>query len=135
MSTRHPMYWRWDSMRKRCNNPANKDYAHYGAKGITLCERWAKFENFILDMGAPPSKKHTVDRIDNSKGYSPENCRWATQETQIRNQARYGKCRQGHVYEDGSFRWTHNGKARARRCLICLKNKNHPPDTRKGIEL
>jgi hypothetical protein len=58
---------------------------HYKKRGITYCARWETFENFYADMGDPPSPKHSLDRIDNNKGYSKENCRWATGSQQARN--------------------------------------------------
>jgi hypothetical protein len=79
-----PEYKIWKSMRRRCINPDRPDYRFYGAKGITVCERWDKFENFFADMGKRPDGL-TLDRIDNSGNYTPENCRWATWETQFAN--------------------------------------------------
>lgn len=79
----------WNAMRHRCGNPQNNAWADYGGRGITVCERWREsFENFIADMGARPSPRHSIDRINNSAGYSPENCRWATQSEQMRNTRR-----------------------------------------------
>lgn len=79
-------YTAWYCMIQRCDNPKNKDYAHYGGRGITVCERWGNsFENFYRDMGDKPSPRHSIDRIDNSKGYSPDNCIWATKAQQARN--------------------------------------------------
>jgi len=78
------IYKLWTSMMQRCTNPAGKDYPRYGGRGITVCERWTRFENFYADMGLRPEGK-TLDRIDNDKGYSPDNCRWATLQEQMRN--------------------------------------------------
>ena len=79
------IYEVWCNMRRRCLDPKNKSYKHYGGRGITVCERWLDFSNFYADMGDPPSPKHTLDRIDNNGGYCPSNCRWADTATQIRN--------------------------------------------------
>ena len=75
----HPLYGIWKAMANRCLNPRNKHYKNYGGRGIKLCKRWwhtPKF--FIADMGLKPSAKHSLDRIDNNKGYNPKNCRWST---------------------------------------------------------
>lgn len=72
-------YGVWMSMKARCGNPKTAGYKRYGGRGIFVCERWMKFENFIIDMGARPTNKHSLDRIDTNKGYEPKNCRWADQ--------------------------------------------------------
>lgn len=82
------LYYIWDGMIGRCERPKNKDYSRYGAKGIHVCERWLGrdgYGNFCADMGPRP-KGYSIDRIDGSKGYSPENCRWATPKQQVLNQ-------------------------------------------------
>ena len=78
-------YQSWLDMRKRCNNPRNHAFARYGGKGITVCARWDCFETLLSDMGHCPSREHSIDRIDNSKGYDPDNCRWADHRQQNQN--------------------------------------------------
>lgn len=78
----------WVAMISRCTNPANKAYKDYGGRGITVSEEWGCYENFIRDMGSRPSSKHSIERINNDRGYSKENCKWATRAEQSRNHRR-----------------------------------------------
>ena len=77
-------YQCWGDMKTRCNCPTNIQYHRYGGRGITVCPEWMDFRNFLKDMGEKPKGK-TIDRIDNSKGYSKDNCRWATPMEQSQN--------------------------------------------------
>jgi hypothetical protein len=74
----------WRGMLQRCGNGKDKDFKNYGGRGITVCKRWMKFENFYADMGDPPPNT-TLDRKENSAGYSHKNCRWATRAIQATN--------------------------------------------------
>jgi hypothetical protein len=71
-------------MMQRCGNPNNPQFKDYGERGITVCERWKTFKNFLTDMGVRPEGL-TLDRKDNNKGYTPDNCKWSTKQEQQRN--------------------------------------------------
>lgn len=83
----HPLYDVYANMRKRCLDKTNQAYHNYGGRGITICDRWSNsIESFIEDMGERPTPTHSLDRVDNNKGYSPENCKWSTPIEQNNNQ-------------------------------------------------
>ena len=84
--TRVPEYRAWGNIVQRCTKPSNPQWKNYGGRGITICDRWREsFAAFMEDMGPKPSPDHTIDRIDNERGYEPGNCQWATKKQQCRN--------------------------------------------------
>lgn len=82
----------WSGMLQRCTNPKVRAYQHYGARGISVCDRWRRFEDFLADMGDAPAE-HSIERVDNDRGYEPGNCKWLPQALQAQN-------RRGNVYLD-----------------------------------
>jgi hypothetical protein len=93
-----PEYRAWGAMRQRCRNPKHKKWKFYGGKGHDVL--YPSFEAFLGEVGCKPTPRHTIDRIDNDKGYEPGNCRWATPEEQRLNQRR----RNGPVVEHAESR-------------------------------
>lgn len=78
-------YRTWAQMRGRCYNKKHDSFNNYGGRGITVCERWKKYQNFLADMGRAPSTEHSIDRKNNNGNYEPGNCRWATKKEQSNN--------------------------------------------------
>ena len=98
LSKKHPLaYKAWKSLRQRCNNPKNKDYKDYGARGITVCKEWDSFECFLKDMG-DKTVNQSIDRIDVNLGYFAKNCRWANSQQQAENKRNNHK-----IFINGQF--------------------------------
>lgn len=84
--TKHKLYGRYSKMIRRCYNPSSEQYKYYGAKGIDVCQRWLdSFDNFLEDMEKSFKDGLELDRIDNDKGYNPENCEWVTHSENMLN--------------------------------------------------
>lgn len=85
-------YGVWSGMKTRCYNQKHGDFRYYGARGITVCEKWRNnFAAFLVDMGKRPGPEYSIDRMDSAGPYSPENCRWTIQYHQIANRRCYVK--------------------------------------------
>jgi hypothetical protein len=90
----------------RCTNPRHPGYPSYGGRGIGVCARWRDdFMAFFADLGPRPSPEHSLDRLDNARGYAPDNCRWATRSQQQRNRTRRANA-VGACYVPKRDRWT-----------------------------
>jgi hypothetical protein len=83
-----PTYISWASMHTRCTNKNARNFKHYGGRGISVCQSWKRFENFLADMGERPNSM-SLDRIDVDGNYEPSNCKWSTQSEQVKNQRRF----------------------------------------------
>ena len=94
-------YASWTMMKQRCYNKNNVSFPRYGGSGVTVCERWEQFINFLADMGERPAGK-TLDRIDRTGDYEPGNCRWATPKEQAANRKIY-------LQRDSLGRWVSKG--------------------------
>jgi len=131
-----PTYISWVAMKGRCLQPKNEKYPSYGGRGVTICDRWRTFVNFLADMGDRPEGK-TLDRFPNRNGnYEPGNCRWATPQEQADNSDIEAKgwkrnithCPAGHPYDETSL--CSDG---SRRCLPCnrIRQKSKRDEARR----
>lgn len=106
--TKTPTYNSWKRMVQRCTNKRNLGFKNYGGRNIDICEHWLTFENFFEDMGKRP-KGFTIERISNDRGYSKENCEWATIKTQLNNTRRQ---KWFFAYNENTGEWVeHNSQA------------------------
>lgn len=95
-----PEHYVWRTMLARCSNPKASGYVYYGGRGIKVCKRWHKYENFYADMGDRPSADHSLERNNSDADYKPSNCRWATRSEQQKNKTTTK------WYTNGEFRGT-----------------------------
>lgn len=113
----------WQGMKWRCLNPNYKPYPRYGGRGITVCDRWRdSFDAFLADVGPRPSKKHTLDRLDNDGNYEPGNVAWRTyaEQNQNRRPQLRETCVNGHERTPVNVRVRSDG---ARTCRVCDKDR------------
>jgi len=104
--SRHPLYKKWNGMMTRCYNNKHDSYYRYGGRGILVCKQWHDVRNFIADMEPTYTEGYWLDRIDNDKNYSPDNCKWTTPSQNLKNTSRSRHSDLEHVkYHHGAKIW------------------------------
>ncbi|MFJ3665095.1 hypothetical protein ACIPSE_01425 [Streptomyces sp. NPDC090106] len=126
-----PTYKTWQGMITRCTNPKATGWESYGGRGITVCERWRSFENFLQDMGVRPEGL-TLDRIDTNGSYEPGNCRWATKSEQSANRRLKEVCKWGHELTEENVYRNPKGK---RLCRPCANRRSRERNERNAQRL
>ena len=119
ISKRVPEYNSWQNMKKRCLYPKSREYARYGARGITIHPPWVhSFETFLSDVGPKPTPQHSIDRIDNDGNYEPGNVRWATPKEQSANREITTRqtCPRGHPFSATNLYLYPDGRRSCRKC-------------------
>jgi hypothetical protein len=117
--SRPPEYVVWGKMNSRCRNPRAPDWKNYGGRGITVCERWRDYTAFISDMGPRPTAQHSIERVDNDRGYEPGNCIWATRAVQVANRRPRKPpthCVRGHPFDETNTYHRPDGKRGCKEC-------------------
>lgn len=118
-SGRPPEYLVWCKMRQRCDSTTDKNYPNYGGRGIKVCQPWYDFAAFYADMGPRPTPAHTIERVDNDRGYEPGNCVWATRSVQIKNRRprkAATHCLKGHLLDAANTYHRPDGKRGCKEC-------------------
>ncbi|MER5882692.1 hypothetical protein ABT160_02570 [Streptomyces sp. NPDC001941] len=115
--SRTPEYRAWMRMIQRCTNPNNSNWSRYGGRGISVAACFRHdFEAFLREIGPRPTPSHSVDRIDNDRGYEPGNVRWATPSEQALNRSPRTLCCRGHHLDGDNVRTTRKGSRACREC-------------------
>lgn len=127
-------YVRWKSMLTRATNPNINSAKHYSDRGIGVCERWLRFENFYEDMGEIPNDNLTLERVNNDLGYGPDNCIWATMTDQSRNRKRGDHVNGIQQLPSGNWRVTINPEPGAKKHVGTYPTKEEAETARLNAE-